>query len=97
MNVVNESSLFTDYLVLWITLFFTNKMCYLTGLLHLLGRSANVLCCSLKFVLNQVKWEVFLLFLYFTECKIFQEFARVLPPPPCFFDSSVKASVTYYQ
>lgn len=82
MNVVNESSLFTHYIVLWIRLFFTNKVCHLTGLLHLLGRSANVLCCSLKVLLNRVKWKVFLSFLYFTKCKIFQVFARVLSPPP---------------
>lgn len=84
MNVVNESSLFTDYVVLWIRPFFTNKGCHSTVPLHLLCRSANVPCCSLKVVVNQVKWKLFHSVVYFTKSKIFQVFECVLPPHPVF-------------
>lgn len=84
MNGVNESSLFTDYVVLWIGLSFTNKASHLTAPFHLLRRSAVVLCGDLKVVLSQVKWKVFLKLVYFTKSKISQVFACVLPPHPVF-------------
>lgn len=93
-NAVNESSRLTGRVVLGIRLFFTKKICHLTGPWCLLGRSAHVLFCSLKFVLK-INWTfpVYFIILKANLPRYLHEFF----PHLMYFDSVVKASVTFHQ
>lgn len=93
-NAVNESSCLTGHIVLGIRLFFTKEICHLTGPWCLLGRSAHVLFCSLKFVLK-INWTFPV---YFIILKAnFPRYLHEFFPHLMYFDSLVKTSVTSHQ